>query len=379
MADLYTPFKLERYFAQYEFKVKYVLSASDCESMTLRELLALADNDSRAHWEQLSLGYTESSGLPALREEVAQLYSTLAAEDVLILTPEEGIFIAMNTLLQRGDEVVTIFPAYQSLYEIARSRGCTVRPWRIRLASDQHGWALDMDALARFLTPRTRMLVINFPHNPTGYLASRRDLEAILDLARQHDLCVFSDEMYRLLEYDPAQRLPAVCDLYEKGVSLSGLSKSFALPGLRVGWLATHRRDWIERWQQFKDYTTICSSAPSEVLALMALRAKDVVARNLGIIQSNLVHAERFFTFTEHSDLFHWLPPRAGSVAFPQWIGREPVEEFCQRVLDDQGVMIVPGSLFDVAGNHFRLGLGRRNFTEALAAVEAYLQGRGNT
>lgn len=126
-----TPFKLERYFARYEFKVQYLLSASDCESLGLRELLALADLDSLARWEQLRLGYTESQGLPALRAEVARLYQTLTPDDVLILTPEEGIFIAMHTLLEPGDHVIAIAPAYQSLSEIARSLGCTVTPWTI--------------------------------------------------------------------------------------------------------------------------------------------------------------------------------------------------------------------------------------------------------
>jgi aspartate/methionine/tyrosine aminotransferase len=373
MTDLLPPFKLERYFAQYEFKVRFVLSASDCESLTLRELLGMADADSLARWEQLSLGYTESPGHPLLRAEVARLYTTLTADDALILTPEEGIYIAMSTLLQTGDEFVAISPAYQSLHEIARARGCTVIPWPVQARED--GWALDIDALAQLLTPRTRLLVINFPHNPTGILPARQTLDAVLDLARQHDLTVFSDEMYRLLEYDPAQRLPAVCDLYERGISLSGMSKSLALPGLRIGWLATRRREWIERWQQFKDYTTICSSAPSEVLALMALRAKEsIVARYLGFIQTNLALADE--VFARFPDRLRWLPPRAGSVAFPQWIGAQPVETFCQAVLDEQGVMIVPGSLFGVPGGHFRLGLGRRNFAAALNAVRAFLDKR---
>lgn len=366
------PFKLERFFARYEFQVRVILSASDCESLRLRELLNLADPDSRALWEQLSLGYTESAGLPALREEVARLYARLNPDDVLVLAPEEGIYIAMHTLLAPGDHVIALFPAYQSLYEVARSRGCPVTLWELTPQDDR--WHLDLEFLARSLTAKTRLLVLNFPHNPTGYLPSRAELDAILDLARQHDLTVFSDEMYRLLEYDPADRLPSACDVYEKGISLSGLSKSLALPGLRIGWLAARDRDLMDRWCIFKDYTTICSSAPSEVLALMALRAQEsILARNLGIIQENLQTAERFFA--EHEALFVWRRPRAGSVAFPEWIGDGPVEVFCQGVLDREGVLVVPGSLFDVPGNYFRLGLGRRDFAPALDCVRRYLAG----
>jgi aspartate/methionine/tyrosine aminotransferase len=370
MRDLFPPFKLERYFAQYEFKVRYLLSASDCEGLTQRELLALADADSLARWDALALGYTESQGLPALREEVAHMTPGLSADDVLILTPEEGIFIAMQTLLEAGDHVICVAPAYQSLYEIARSCGVELTAWHARPNADK--WTFDLDELKRSITPRTKLLVINFPHNPTGFLPSREELGRIVAVAAEHGLRVFSDEMYRGLEYAPGEQLPAMCGLYEKGISLSGMSKSYALPGLRIGWLATRERDVMSRWMHAKDYTTICSSAPSEVLALMGLRAREAITqRNLQIIQTNLNAADQFFA--EFASLFTWRKPRAGSIAFPEWRGAQPVEQWCQAVLDAQGVMIVPGSLFDVEGNYFRLGLGRRNFVEALEHVRAFL------
>jgi aspartate/methionine/tyrosine aminotransferase len=367
-----TPFKLERYFAQYEFKVKYLLCPSDCESLSMSELLQLADPDSLALWNELRLGYTESPGHPILRTEVSQLYQTVTPDDVMIAAPEEAIFVAMHTLLRPGDQVVSVFPAYQSLYELARAIGCDVTPWTLELGAN--GWRLDVDQLERALTGRTRLIVLNFPHNPTGYLTSRDELDAIIDLARKRGLYVFCDEMYRLLEYDPTRRLPAMCDVYERGISLSGMSKTFGLPGLRIGWLATRDRALVERFLAFKDYTTICSSAPSEVLSLIALRAQDaIVARNLAIIQDNLQSAERFFA--EHGNRFVWVGPQAGSVAFPQWVGGTSVEQFCQGALDQQGVMIVPGSIFDFAGNLFRVGLGRKNFAEALGRVHDYVTG----
>lgn len=357
------PFKLERYFSQYEFKVKYLLSPSDCEGLKLDELLQMATPEGLDLWNSLTLGYTESQGHPHLRAEVARIYQTLAPEDVLIAVPEEAIFIAMHTLLEPGDHVITVSPAYQSLYEIARSIGCLVTPWQVELGPE--GWHFDLDQLESSLTPQTRLLVLNFPHNPTGCLPTRSELDAILALAHRHDLIVFSDEMYRLLEYDPANRLPAVCDIYEKGVSLSGLSKSFALPGLRLGWLATRNPAWIERWLTLKDYTTICSSAPSEVLGIIALQVKEqIVSRNLEIIRANLEAARAFFNAPAHQ--FLWLPPQAGSVAFPRWTGAGPVEAFCQKALDQQGIMIVPGSIFDWSGDYFRVGLGRKNLPVVL-------------
>jgi aspartate/methionine/tyrosine aminotransferase len=246
-----------------------------------------------------------------------------------------------------------------------------VTAWTFEL--EAAGWRLDLDQLEQSLTDHTRLLVLNFPHNPTGYLPSRRELDSMIEFARKHHLYVFCDEMYRLLEYDPSRRLPSMCDLYEQGITLSGLSKAFALPGLRIGWLATQNRALLEQCLAFKDYTTICSSAPSEVLGIMALRAKDtILTRNLGILQENIKVAEQFFA--EQGKWFDWIRPQAGSIAFPKWMADTPVEQFCQGVLDQQGVMIVPGSIFDFPGNHFRLGLGRRNLAEALQRVSDCLK-----
>jgi aspartate/methionine/tyrosine aminotransferase len=364
------PFKLERYFAQHEFSAPYMLSASDCESLTLDELLGMADALGQELWRGLHLGYTESQGHPLLRQEVAALYQTLSSDDVLIAAPEEAIFIAMNVLLEPGDHVIVTFPGYQSLYEIAQALGCRVTRWTLQVREGE--WDLDLGALAASITPRTRMLVINFPHNPTGYLPTAAQLEGIIELAREHDLVLFSDEMYRLLEYEPATRLPAACDRYEKGVSLSGLSKTFALPGLRIGWLATRDKNLCTKMQAFKDYTTICSSAPSEALAIIALRAKDEIKdRSLDIILENLRFAEAFFA--EHDDWLGWLRPGAGSVAFPRLLRGVSIDGFCSEALHERGVLIVPGSLFDYPGNYFRLGLGRTGLPEALGRLRALL------
>ncbi len=366
------PFKLERFFARYEFNVRYLLSASDCESLTLTELLALAEPDALERWERLTLAYTDSQGDPALRAEIARQYPGLSAAGVLVAVPEECIYIAMQTLIEPGEHVIAIHPAYQSLHAVAAARGATVTRWPVLPAPDGRGWRLDVDALAAAITPRTRLLVINFPHNPTGHLPAREALDAIVGLARRHDLYLFSDEMYRGLEYDAAQRLPAVCTLYEKGISLSGLSKTLAAPGLRVGWLATQAPGLIARWLAYKDYTTICHSAPSEALALIALRAQaQILQRNLDIITGNLALADGFFE--RQAGLFGWPPPQAGSIAFPEWRGPGSVDDFCQGALDQAGVLLAPGAIFEAPGSRFRLGLGRRNFAEGLAQLEEYV------
>lgn len=367
------PFKLERFFAQHEFSVDYLLSASDCESLSLTELLELADAEGRRLWEGLRMGYTESQGHPLLREEIAELYETITSADTIVAAPEEAIFIAMNCLLRPGDHLIATFPAYQSLHEIARSLNCDVTRWT--LTPDAGRWTLDLDFLRSKITDRTRLIVVNFPHNPTGYLPSRDDFETIVGIARERDLPLFCDEMYWRLEHGDTEPLPAACDLYPRAVSLFGMSKTFSLPGLRIGWLAARDRELMERLVAMKDYTTICNSAPSEILALIALRARGtIISRSREIIRANLETAREFFL--RHQELFSWLEPAGGSIAFPRYHAPIPLDRFCQELLEAQSALIVPGDLFDIP-DHFRIGLGRADFPAGLQQVDAFIYDSG--
>lgn len=360
-------FALERYFARWEFAARHVLSASDVEPYKLSELLALADDDARDRWERLSLGYTETAGLPALREEIARLYQTVAADDVLTFAgAEEGVFVAMHALLEAGDHAVVMWPAYQSLHEVARSIGATVT--NVPLAPAD--WSLDVGAIAAAMRPNTKVIVINSPHSPTGAQISVDQLREVVKIAERHGAHLFSDEVYRFLEHS-APRLPAGADGGERVMSLGVMSKSFALPGLRIGWIATRDAALRQRMEKLKDYTTICSSAPSEVLALIALRAKErVIARSLDIIRPNLERLDKFFQ--EFSDRFRWNRPHAGSVCFPEYLGGN-VDEFCDALVERDGVLLVPASKFQYAGNNFRLGYGRRDMSQALERLERFI------
>ncbi len=358
------PFALERYFARWEFAAPYLLCASDVEGYTLRELLALADDETRQLWDDLTLGYTESAGHPLLRREIASLYATAAPDDILTFAgAEEAIYIAMRVLVSPGDRVIVTWPGYQSLHEVARSIGAEVVLWEAR--PEEAGWRFDVDELRALAAPGARLIVVNFPHNPTGALPTAAEWSAIVGIARQAGAWLFSDEVYRLLEYDPADRLPAGVDVYERAISLGVMSKPFGLAGLRVGWMAARDRAFLERAAAYKDYTTICNSAPSEILALIALRARDqALARSLDIVRRNLALADAFMA--EHAGAFRWLRPRAGTIAFPGLHGRLPIEAFASALVESQGVLILPGTVYGHAGNHFRLGLGRRNFPQAL-------------
>ena len=362
------PFKIERYFARYEFTTRYLLCASDCEAMTIDDLLAYepgAREAFGAHW----LGYTESPGDPDLRQAITALYETIEAAQVLVHTgAEEAIFSFMNCALEAGDQVIVHEPCYQSLKAVARAIGAEVVPWP---AEEAEGWSLDPDRLAGLVTPRTRAIVMNSPHNPTGYLMSAERQTATVEISRRHGLRLFSDEVYRGMEYDPAERLPAACDRYERAVSLGVLSKTYGLPGLRIGWVATRDAEMLERMAAFKDYLTICNSAPSEFLARVALKHHQAIAaRNLAIVGDNLALLDGFFE--RRAERFAWHRPRAGAIAFPVY---RPggVEALCHALAAQAEVLLLPGAVYDAGERHFRLGFGRRDLPQGLAALEAAL------
>jgi aspartate/methionine/tyrosine aminotransferase len=368
-------FELERYFARHEFGAPYLLSSSDMETMRVDELLALADGEGRRMWEDLALGYTESQGHPLLREEIASLYETVPPEGVLVFSGAEEAIFALASVVAGGGpgrRAAVVWPAYQSLHEVARSAGAAVD--RLELKHEE-GWALDPDALGDLLGPSTDLVVLNFPHNPTGSQPDRETFARAVSSAGWAGATVLSDEVYRLLEHDPADRLPAAADLHEGAASLGVMSKSFGLAGLRIGWLATRDLELLSRVAAFKDYTTICNSAPSEVLALIALRAKEeILGRNRGIVLENLPLADAFFE--KWRGEMEWVRPRVGCIGFPRLLADVPAEAFAAELVEEEGVMLLPGSVYGHPANHFRLGLGRRNFPEALERLDRFAEER---
>ncbi len=366
------PFALERFFAGYEFSAQHVLCASDCETLSVGELLAMEPGADEA-FAALRLGYTETAGGPELRREIAALYEGIAADDILVFAgAQEAIFVFMNAVLNAGDHVIVHSPCYQSLASVAAAAGCRVTRWD---ALAESGWTPDPGRLEREITPATRALVVNFPHNPTGHLPEKEAFTAIADLARRNGFLLFSDEVYRLLEYEEGDRLPAACEIYENGVSLGVMSKAFGLAGLRLGWVACRNHDVLRALAWFKDYTTICTAAPSEFLAALALRRRDVILeRNLDIIRGNLEALSGFFS--RHEGFFSWQRPRAGPVAFPALSFAATSDDFCAGLLRERGVLLAPGRLFGAAPKHFRIGFGRRDFKTGMERLSRYVEQR---
>ncbi len=362
-------FALERFFARWEFRAEMLLCASDVEGWPMRELLELADDDGRRRWADLRLGYTESPGDPALRAAIAGLYERVSPDEVLIFSgAEEAIFAIHNVLLGPGDHALVVRPAYQSLAEVARAAGAEVTRVDLREADR---WRLDPDEVRASMRPNTRLILINEPHNPTGSLSDRATFDRLAEIAAESGAHLVVDEVYRYLEFDPADRLPAGADALATGVSIGVMSKSFALAGLRIGWVATRDRELLERLAAFKDYTTICASAPAEVLALIALRARErVLARSRGIVEANLPLLDGFFE--RWAGTFEWVRPRGGSIGFPRLVDGRPIDGFVEDLVRETGVLLLPGTVFADTRNHFRIGFGRSNLPAALERLEAY-------
>jgi aspartate/methionine/tyrosine aminotransferase len=363
-------FKLERYFARWEFVAKLLLGSSDAEAFGIDELLSLIDEDSRAMWRDMRLGYTEAPGHPRLRAEIAKLYHGIDPDDVLVFAgAEEAIFTYANTALSAGDHAVVMWPAYQSLHEAARATGADVSLLRLRY---EKAWALDIDELESLVKPTTATVIFNAPHNPTGSIPDRKAFDAAVALCERIGARLFVDEVYRYGEIDASRRLPAACEASPTGVSLGGVAKPFGLAGLRIGWVATKDRAMLVRLAKFKDYLTICSSAPSELLAIGGLRAHDrLLARNREIALSNLALLDDLFK--RRADDLEWSRPPSWPVGFPRLRRSERIENFAAQLVERTGVMIAPGNIFDHEGNHFRIGFGRRNMPQALERFEAFL------
>ncbi len=369
-------FKLETHFSKWEFAAKYHMTASDAQSLSLRELLALASPEEREEFEGQWLGYTETFGAPDLREVIASTYQQQSAADILCFAgASEGIFAANNVLLDKSSHAIVVTPNYQSHESlplaICEATGVPLDP--------DDGWSLDIDRVASAIRPNTRLITINFPHNPTGAILSHDRYEALIQLCRKHGIYVLHDEIFNGLGPTGARHLPHIADVYERGLSLNVMSKAYGLPGLRIGWIACQDSAVLIKMERLKHYLSICNSGPSERLAKIALNHRDVLlARNCAIIDENLPKWDAFFA--RHTDLFDWQRPDGSCMGFPRYKGADGVEAFTQSLVEKSGVLLLPGSIYSsqlapTPNDRFRLGYGRRALDEGLAALEQHLSG----
>ena len=367
-------FRLETYLGLWEFAARHHMTASDAQTMTIRDVLALAGPAAVDRFLDEPLSYTQPYGARDLREAIAATYDTADPEDVLCFAgAEEGLYAFYRVLLDPGAHAIVVTPNYQSAESVPLSI-CDVTG--VPLEADQN-WTLGIDRVAAAIRPNTRVISINFPHNPTGKILERDRFEALVELCRHHGIWLFSDEVYRLIERDPAIRLPQAFDAYERGVSLNVMSKAYGLPGLRIGWIACHDRDLLERMVRYKHYLSICNSGPGERLAVAALGgAAAILDRTRAIARAGLAMTQAFLSEFPH--LFESYVPDGGIVFYPRYKGADGVEAFARRLVDEAGVVVLPPSVYASAltptpTDRFRMGYGRNHIEEGLAAMRAHL------
>lgn len=367
-------FALEVYFSKWEFAARHHLTASDAQSMKLSELLGYASDTDRERFQNLHLGYTETFGAKPLLVEIAKTYDQITDRDLLCFAgAEEGIYVAMRVLLEPSDHCIVITPNYQAAETIPLSI-CEVTGVAL---DERDNWSLDLDAIRGAILPNTKLISINFPNNPTGAIPSRAIFDDLVELCRSRGIWLFSDEVYRLIERDPARRIPQAADVYERGISLNVMSKAYGLPGLRIGWLACQDRRFLITCERYKHYLSICNAAPSELLAEIALKASEaILGRNRALVRHNLGLLDAFFAEFPH--LFEWRQPDGSCIAFVRYLGADGVERFTERLVEESGVLLLPSSIYrselgTVPKDYFRIGFGRTGMEGGLAAFRGWL------
>lgn len=348
-----------------EFKRKHApqtrrfLSKASIEPHSLKELLALANQQELELWQEFSLGYCGSQGDEQLRTQIASQYPGLEAENILIFSgAQEAVFTVYQALLNPHSKSLIITPTYGPLLLSAQGTGADTQLFPMNY-SEQAGWQLDIDQWKNCLSNQVNLATINFPHNPTGYLPSTDELKTMVTAAQAADLWLFSDEVFRGLEYDINDRLPPVASLYSKGISLGVMGKAYALGGVRLGWIACQDKALIKRLLEIKSYLSICTGRADEILALIAARNAEVIFnRNIQIAKANLKLIE------EHQaqlDII-WHSPHAGCLAFPRLRKQSNAQKYAESLLESTQSMIIPGNCFMQGANHVRLGYGFKDF-----------------
>lgn len=365
-------FKLEEYLAKYEFSAPHLLCCSDAESWSMHEIINMASKNDLELWNNLKLGYTEDQGFPELRETIAKLdFPNLDKDNILCFAgAEEGIFCALSAILNKNDHAIVLTPCYQSLAEIPKFRGAEIT--EIELL-EKNEWKIDIEAIKTTIKSNTKILIINFPHNPTGQVISPDEQTELVALLRKHDLWLFSDEVYRLIGKPAGGWAPPVANIYEKAISLGVMSKAYGMPGLRIGWIASQNKKLIDSVRKIKHYTTICNSSPAEIISLIALNNRDkILDRNNQIIESNIKLLDNFFE--KNQNIFRWIRPQGGCIGFVDYLGKEKIDDFCNELVTKQGVLLLPASTYIHDSQHFRIGFGRKNMPIALEKLDQFIQ-----
>lgn len=344
-------FELERIQSLWENRVKYNLTESGIHPYTLEELL---DRDEIERLLSLRLGYGQTNGSEELREAISRLYPGTDLDNVLVTNGSaEANFLSIWTYLDPGDELILMLPNYMQIWGIARSFGATVKPFHLR---EELNWGPDLEELKSQISSRTKMISVCNPNNPTGAVLSDEAMKEIIQLAAQVDAWVYADEIYRGAELD-SEETPTFLGMYDKTIVCCGLSKAYALPGLRIGWLVGPK-DMVEKAWASHDYTSISSGILSNWVATLVLQPElreKVLSRNRKILNENLELLEDWLG--KYDNLFSLIPPRAGGVAFPRYNMKINSTELATKLIQEKSVFIAAGDCFGM-DHYMRIGIG---------------------
>lgn len=367
------PFKVEEWMNAYETGARYNIAETCVDSVSLEELFALTGESKEAFWNafssrRLTYGYIE--GNPAFKEGICSLYRTLKPEEIV---PTHGASGANHhvfySLIEPGDRVISIMPTYQQLYSIPESYGAEVKMLHLKA---ENGYLPDLEELKALAVPGTKMICINNPNNPTGALMSRELLGQIVEIARSVDAYVLCDEVYRHLTQKD-EWCESIVDLYEKGISVSSMSKVFSLAGLRLGWIATHDREVVKTCLSHRDYNLVSCGMFDEELAGIALKHSDkLLARNQEIVRTNLAILDQWVQSEPHMS-YH--KPQAGTTALVFYDYDMDSYEFCERMYHEVGTFVTPGDCFEEK-HSMRIGYASdtQELKDGLAAMSSFLR-----
>ncbi|MDG1995356.1 MAG: pyridoxal phosphate-dependent aminotransferase [Emcibacteraceae bacterium] len=357
--------------------IKHRFYASSSEPLTHKELISAAeqngDHDLIELFNDHSLGYAENGGSLDVRTEISNLYGDNIGPENIVVFPgaQSGMTIANLALLNKGDHVIIITPSYQSLEEGVKLAGASVT--RVALLPEDN-WLPDLEKVEAAIQGNTKHIVFNDPHNPSGSLLSMKIKEKLSAIAKKHNILLFSDEVYRLLEIDPADRTPSMAEMTNDAIALSTMSKPWGAGGCCIGWIVTQDTEIVSKLLKAQFLFAVCFSRAGEIQAMMTLRSSDaIVEKNMKIIRDNLALLNTFFK--EYEDLFEWMPPQAGGTGFVKFKGPITANELAAQLLDAE-ILVFGPSIFDCDSEldqYFRIGFSRRTMPASLQAFKEFV------
>jgi len=353
------PFLLDAWLDQYEHDIEFNLGASTGPTWTVSDILALADDETRHRFLNHKLVYSHPAGADSLREAIAEMQQVPVEAVQIVTGASEAILVLMWLAAEPGANVILPLPGFTTFSALPESLGLETRFYRVRR---ENGFRIDPDEIKRLADSKTRLILVNSPHNPTGATISDGEMEALHDFAAERGIQLVTDEVYHPIYHGrptkSAARLP-------HATVISDLSKAFSIPGVRTGWMIEHDARRRQQYWTARAYFSVSNTTTGEILSEIAIRKRDVV---LGKAQETATRSlkllERFMA--DHRDVLGWIPPQGGMTAFPWLVSGENDRTFC-RAATEHGILLAPGDCFD-APSHFRLGFAAAgdNFSRAL-------------